>query len=113
MNCLFSRHFLFTTALFAVSLLSLVADEKAFDEIEPILMDFCYDCHGDGMDKGDFAMDEYDSIAKHLQNFDVWFETWKNVRSNLMPPADKKQLSAGRRDKVLAFIESKVFKIDH
>lgn len=113
MNCLFSRHFLFTTALFAVSLLSLVADEKAFDEIEPILMDFCYDCHGDGMDKGDFAMDEYDSIAKHLQNFDVWFETWKNVRSNLMPPADKKQLSDGQRDKVLAFIESKVFKIDH
>ncbi len=30
-----------------------------------------------------------------------------------MPPADKKQLSDGQRGKVLAFIESKVFKIDH
>lgn len=89
------------------------SDQAAFDEIEPILMDYCYDCHGDGMDKGDFAMDEYENLSDHLKNFDVWFETWKNVRSNLMPPADKKQLSDEQREKVLAFIESKVFQIDH
>lgn len=108
-----SQRNLIAFVLAALVLPSLRADEKAFDEIEPILMDFCYDCHGDGMDKGDFAMDEYDSVAEHLQNFDVWYETWKNVRSNLMPPADKKQLSDDQREKVLAFIESKVFKIDH
>ncbi|MDF1738684.1 MAG: DUF1592 domain-containing protein [Verrucomicrobiales bacterium] len=89
------------------------ADEAAFDKIEPILMDYCYDCHGDGMDKGDFAMDDYDSVAEHLDNFDVWYEIWKNVRSNLMPPADKPQFKSEERDAVLAFIESKVFKIDH
>lgn len=96
----------------AESVLAADAGEKAFDEIEPILMDFCYDCHGDGMDKGDFAMDDYETVAKHLQDFDVWYETWKNVRSNLMPPADKPQLSDEDRDKVLAFIETSVFKID-
>jgi len=89
------------------------ADEAAFDKIEPILMDSCYDCHGDGMDKGDFAMDDFKSVAEHLDNFDVWYEIWKNVRSNLMPPADKPQLKTEEREKVLAFIESKVFKIDH
>ncbi|MCG8601036.1 MAG: DUF1592 domain-containing protein [Verrucomicrobiales bacterium] len=113
MTCFSSHRNLIAFVLAALVLPSLRADEKAFDEIEPILMDFCYDCHGDGMDKGDFAMDEYDSVAEHLQNFDVWYETWKNVRSNLMPPADKKQLSDDQREKVLAFIESKVFKIDH
>lgn len=113
MTCFSSQRNFIAFVLAALVLPSLRADEKAFDEIEPILMDFCYDCHGDGMDKGDFAMDEYDSVAEHLQNFDVWYETWKNVRSNLMPPADKKQLSDDQREKVLAFIESKVFKIDH
>ncbi|MEM7602830.1 MAG: DUF1587 domain-containing protein [Verrucomicrobiota bacterium] len=89
------------------------AAEKEFDEVEPILMTFCYDCHGDGMDKGDFMMDDYETVSSHLKNFDVWYETWKNVRSNLMPPADKDQLSDTDRDKVLAFIESQVFQIDH
>ncbi|MDF1824966.1 MAG: DUF1592 domain-containing protein [Verrucomicrobiales bacterium] len=89
------------------------AAEKEFDEIEPILMDFCYDCHGDGMDKGDFMMDDYESVVAHLRDFDVWYETWKNVRSNLMPPADKKQPTDEERKKVLAFIESRVFEIDH
>lgn len=91
------------------------ADEvtAAFDAIEPILMDFCYDCHGDGRDKGDFKLDDFEDLGTHLKNFDVWFETWKNVRSNLMPPADKKQLSEQDRERVLAFIETHVFKIDH
>ncbi|MEX2578928.1 MAG: DUF1588 domain-containing protein [Verrucomicrobiales bacterium] len=89
------------------------ADEKAFEEIEPILWARCYDCHGDGMDKGDFAMDDYESVAAHLGNFDVWYEIWKNVRSNLMPPADKEQPSAEEREKLLAFIETHVFRIDH
>ena len=41
------------------------------------------------MDSGDFAMDDFQSVSEHLKDFDVWYEIWKNVRSNLMPPADK------------------------
>lgn len=88
------------------------ADEQAFNAIEPLLASYCYDCHGDGMDSGDFAMDDFQSVSEHLKDFDVWYEIWKNVRSNLMPPADKPQFKTEERDKVLAFIESKVFKID-
>jgi len=101
---------LFPTLCFAS--VCLADENKAFDKVEPVLMSYCYDCHGDGMDKGDFAMDDYDSVVKHLEDFDVWYEIWKNVRSNLMPPADKKQPSQQERDQVLAFIESQVFKID-
>lgn len=28
-------------------------------DIEPVLIEQCYDCHGDGMDKGDIVLDEY------------------------------------------------------
>lgn len=88
-------------------------DEKAyFDTLEPILLDYCYDCHGDGMDKGDFALDDFDSLSLHLQDMAVWFEVWKQVRANLMPPPEKPQLDDVEKEAVLAFIESAVFKID-
>ena len=107
------RLLLFSLQTFCFAAVCTADENKAFDAVEPVLMSYCYDCHGDGMDKGDFAMDDFDTVAKHLENFDVWYEIWKNVRSNLMPPADKKQLSQQERDQVLAFIESRVFKIDH
>lgn len=109
------------TSLPALSLLLLAvhavrgADDAAvaaYDEIEPILIEYCYDCHGDGMDKGDFAMDDFETVSDHLKDFDVWYEIWKNVRGNLMPPADKAHPELAQRDKVLAFIEDKVFRID-
>lgn len=37
-------------------------------DIEPILIDFCYDCHGDGMDKGKVALDGYSSHADRLND---------------------------------------------
>jgi hypothetical protein len=88
------------------------ADEKAYAVVEPILVNHCYGCHGDGSSKGDFAMDDYASLEAHLVDFDVWFEIWKNVRSNLMPPADKPQLKSEEKEKILSFIETTVFKID-
>lgn len=91
---------------------SLRADEKAFAAIEPILVSHCYDCHGDGMDKGDFRMDDFASVSEHLADFDVWYEIWKNVRGNLMPPADKPMLNSDEKHQLLAFIEKEVFKID-
>lgn len=104
---------LFSSVIFAWATVSAArADEKAFAAIEPLLVNHCYECHGDGMDSGDFAMDDFQSVSAHLKDFDVWFEIWKNVRSNLMPPADKPQLKTEDKEKVLAFIESTVFKID-
>jgi len=86
---------------------------EAFDEVEPILIEYCYECHGDGMDRGDFALDEFDDLSDHLGNFDVWYETWKNLRSQLMPPSDEIQPGDAERERLMAFIERHVFRIDH
>ncbi len=110
MTC--SRLLLFASVPLAAVISAARADEKAYAVVEPILVNHCYDCHGDGASKGDFAMDDYGSLEVHLQDFDVWFEIWKNVRSNLMPPADKPQLKTGEKEKILSFIETTVFKID-
>lgn len=100
------------TALLLLAAPAVRSDTAAFERVEPILMGLCYDCHGDGMEKGAFAMDEWDSVEEHLKDFNVWYEIWKNIRSNLMPPANKKQFKEEERAEVLAFIESKIFKID-
>ena len=54
-NLLMNRQFLpilFLSLAFAAGSAAVRADDAvaAFDKVEPLLMDFCYDCHGDGMD---------------------------------------------------------------
>jgi len=81
-------------------------------EIEPILAEYCYDCHGDGTHKGDFALDEYKSIDAHLKNYDLWHVVWDNLRSHLMPPAEKSQPKPEEAAKVTRWIEEEIFKLD-
>ena len=56
-------------------------------KIEPLLQDYCYDCHGDGASKGDFVLDDFTSTAALLQNQHVWLRIWENLRTQIMPPA--------------------------
>ncbi len=99
-------------ATFAVS--SRAADPAiAFKkQIVPLLEDYCYDCHGEGTKKGDFALDKYQSLNAHLNNIELWFSVWKNVQSQLMPPAGKQQPAPEKREMLLKWIERTVFKVD-
>ncbi|NNE93744.1 MAG: DUF1592 domain-containing protein [Verrucomicrobiales bacterium] len=81
-------------------------------EIEPILMAYCYDCHGDGMDKGEIALDDYDSVQHLFSDVPTWEGVYKNVEGFLMPPAEKKQPTDEERRKLIAWIERDVFKLD-
>lgn len=81
-------------------------------EIQPLLDDYCFSCHGDGSSKGDFAMDEFGDLSGHLGDIEHWMAIWRNVRSQVMPPSDKDQLSAIEKRKLLTWIEGEVFKLD-
>lgn len=52
----------------------------------------CFDCHGDGSDKGDFNMD--DLGLPDESNAETWKSIWAQVALNEMPPKDKEQPSA-------------------
>ncbi len=98
-----------------VSLLpvTLAADEVVFKkEIKPILEDYCFDCHGDGSAKGEFSMDEFENLSKHLDDVEHWLAVWRNVRSQIMPPPKKDQLDLEEKRKLMAWIEKRVFKLD-
>src|SRR5438105_3343274 len=57
-------------------------------DVEPILKEFCYDCHGDGAKKGNVAFDELKS-ADALLDHDLWLKVLRNTRAGLMPPEKK------------------------
>ena len=75
-----------TVASAQVAQRSAVSDYR--NEISPILEDRCYECHGDGNDKGRVAFDELSS-DEDILNRDLWLKVLKNTRAGLMPAEHK------------------------
>ncbi|MDX1679118.1 MAG: DUF1592 domain-containing protein [Akkermansiaceae bacterium] len=89
------------------------ADEGAYHkEIVPLLENYCYDCHAEGLKKGDFSMDSFEDLSKHIKDREHWYPVWNNLRSQIMPPSDELQPSAAEKRKILNWIETEVFELD-
>lgn len=58
-------------------------------KVAPILEKYCYDCHGNGVGKGNVSFDEFASDAEVLERKDLWLAALKNVRGGLMPPREE------------------------
>jgi hypothetical protein len=89
---------------------SLAATEFHKD-IQPILQEYCYDCHGDGEKKGGVAFDELKTDAAVL-NPDLWLNALKYLRAGLMPPRPKSRPSAEQQQKIENWIKYSAFGID-
>lgn len=77
----------------------------------PVLEEYCYDCHGNGAAKGKVIFDEL-SDEEILSRTELWFDALKNLRANIMPPADKPQPSAEEAKQITDWIKYAAFKID-
>lgn len=82
------------------------------NEVQPLVEKYCYDCHGDGMKKGELAIDRYGSIAEMQQHRGVWKGVRDHLRNHLMPPIDEDQPNDEERAKLLAWIDDAVFPVD-
>ncbi len=100
----------FSLLFFAIAPLHAAVDFKK--DILPVLEDHCYDCHGDGAKKGDFAFDAHAGVEASFQDPVHWYAVWKNLTSQLMPPSDEPQPKTEQRERVLRWIETAVFKLD-
>ena len=73
---------------------SWAAENRGFpafeQEIEPILIDYCYRCHANGTKKGGVAFDEFVSDESLLAKRELWSAVLKNVRAGIMPPAQSR-----------------------
>lgn len=79
--------------------------------ITPMLEDHCYECHGDGYDKGKVAFDQLETNDAILDK-NLWLRVLVNTRAGLMPAEQKPRLSAVDQRKLEDWIKYDVFGID-
>ncbi len=96
--------------------LQAAAEEEQAGEFErdilPILEDHCYQCHGEGEDKGKVAFDAFGSTRELLKQTDLWVRALKNIRSGTMPPAKKPRIPADEFSKLENWIKRDALKLD-
>ncbi len=80
-------------------------------EIEPILIDYCYRCHADGMKKGGLAFDGA-APSELVRKRELWSAVLTNVRAGLMPPAGKPRPNEQEVRLLAKWIKYDVFGID-
>src|SRR5262245_24172781 len=51
------------------------------ENIQPILEDYCYSCHGNGVKKGGMAFDGLESDGARLRDPKLWWSVLRNVRA--------------------------------
>ena len=107
------RPVLLTIGLFAGSLpLHATADIMASfrADVEPILDEFCYDCHGLGTNEGGVTLDEF--TAETIADTDLWLRVLRNTRSHIMPPREEALPSDEDRKNLRTWIKTGPFGID-
>jgi len=80
--------------------------------VQKILTTYCYDCHGDGMEKGKVAFDQFNSHEEMLARKEVFFAALKNVRAGIMPPEKKPRPDAQEQQALADWIKDDIFQID-
>src|SRR5688572_1735518 len=92
--------------LFFLSAGAAAADFADFKkDIQPLLENYCSDCHMDGSKKGDLSLDDYSSMEAHLQNHKLWSAVWDMLRADMMPPFKKPQPKPEERQRIISWIE--------
>lgn len=79
--------------------------------ILPILEKHCFECHGDGYDKGKVAFDLLET-DKQILDTSLWLRVLNNTRAGLMPAEDNPRLSAAEQATLERWIKRDVFHID-
>ncbi|MEO6003204.1 MAG: DUF1592 domain-containing protein [Opitutus sp.] len=97
----------------SLGLLSLGAAAAEFAPPPIAVERLCFDCHGDGYEKGSFALDELIAQGDTPEHRGLWLKVWKNVRHEFMPPANAtEEASADDRREIARWIERTIFKVD-
>jgi hypothetical protein len=80
-------------------------------EIQPLLENHCYECHGEGKSKGGITLDGFETEAQ-LRDHKLWLRVLKNTRSHIMPPADVDSLEESDIEKLATWIKRDAFQLD-
>ena len=81
-------------------------------EILPIMVDYCYDCHGDGSSEGHLELDRWSKIDEMIADREEWQKIRDHIDFRLMPPPDEYAPDDVTRAKLVKWIDDAVFPVD-
>jgi hypothetical protein len=81
-------------------------------QVMPVLNEFCWDCHGDGMDKGKLSLDKDKDYPSLLANHKLWEDVREHVSTHVMPPDGKPAPTLEQRNAIVKWIDDAVFYVD-
>ncbi|WP_207397671.1 DUF1592 domain-containing protein [Bremerella alba] len=81
-----------------------------FSQVQPVLENYCYGCHGYGAEEGGVVLDTLHENPQASQ--ETWLAVWRNLRAQTMPPSAEDQPSPEESELVGKWIQSSVFRLD-
>lgn len=89
------------------------AKELLYDkDVQPLLSQYCFRCHGNGKKKGGIALDKHRDANTRLADRELWGAVRENVVTHVMPPDGEKQPTEKQRELLMRWIETAVFECD-
>jgi hypothetical protein len=77
-------------------------------EVEPILRETCFKCHGAEKQKADFRIDTLDPDLQRGRDVSWWLEISGVLGKGEMPPKDEPELSGEKRAKVMEWLSEEI-----
>src|SRR5688572_20185645 len=81
------------------------------EHILPMIEKHCFECHGDGYDKGKVAFDSLETNEQIL-NPELWLRVLLNTRAGLMPAEENPRLTPAEQARLERWIKRDVFHIN-
>ena len=79
-----SAHASFIVLLVVFSQCSIAIGQSGvrFSDVQPLLRQYCFDCHGDGADEGNLTLDQFASAGEAAKDKHLW---WRGEEANKKP----------------------------
>ncbi|MCB1121030.1 MAG: DUF1587 domain-containing protein, partial [Verrucomicrobiae bacterium] len=84
--------------------------ESFRSSIEPLMDNYCFDCHGYGISEGNVTLDKF--TEETIKDTKLWMRVLKNTRSHIMPPREELQPTLAERELLASWIKTEPFGID-
>ncbi len=75
----------------------------------PLLTQYCFACHAEGADEGNFSLAEFASVDALMSDTQKWWAVLRNVRSDVMPPDGEDQPTDAQKRLLTQWITGRVF----
>jgi hypothetical protein len=90
----------------------LTAAPNAVRDTRELLDQYCYECHAEGIRKGELELDKLLSQPASTDRARSWEKIWKIVRHEFMPPSDADRPTDAERRKITEWIEETMLGVD-